>query len=199
MLEDLARRESVRGRRQGSATAKVAVKYNPANLGEIHVWNGPKGIYVTLPCTDLEYAEGLSKWQHDRLLEWQRESNARTEDERRALRLRLRSAISELETPQTLRRQKRAQARLLTSPKIEQLGGGGLRIAHAEPRHDGMAPVIPTIALADERSDDGAKPVRPPRGGKRKPKRPPMPPASEDLPDWNVGDLYDDRGWEDAL
>lgn len=199
LLEDLARRESVRGRRQGSATAKVAVKYNPANLGEIHVWNGPKGIYVTLPCTDLEYAEGLSKWQHDRLLEWQRESNARTENERRALRLRLRSAISELETPQTLRRQKRAQARLLTSPKIEQLGGGGLRIAHAEPRHDGMAPVIPTIALADERSDDGAKPVRPPRGGKRKPKRPPMPPASEDLPDWNVGDLYDDRGWEDAL
>ena len=199
LLEDLARRESVRGRRQGSATAKVAVKYNPANLGEIHVWNGPKGIYVTLPCTDLEYAQGLSKWQHDRILEWQRESNAKTEDERRALRLRLRSTISELQTPQTHRSHKRSQARLLTSPKIEQLGGGGLRIAHAEPRHDGMAPVIPTIALADERSDDGAKPVRPPRGGKRKPKRPPMSPASVDLPDWNVGDLYDDRGWEDAL
>lgn len=119
--------------------------------------------------------------------------------ERRALRLRLRSTIGELETPQTHRCQKRGQARLRTSPKIEQLGGGGLRIVHAEPRHDGMAPVIPTIALANERLDDGAKPVRPPRGGKRKPKRPPMPPASEDLPDWNVGDLYDDRGWEDAL
>jgi putative transposase len=157
LLEDLARREAVRGRREGSATAKVTVKYNPANLAEIHVWNGPRGVYVTLPCTDRDYAAGLSKWQHDRLQEWQRENNARTDDERRALRLRLRSAIGALESPKAIKRQKRVHARLLTSPKIEALGGLGLRIAHAEPRHDGMAPVIPTVALAPERTDDSAK------------------------------------------
>ena len=199
LLEDLARRESVRGRRQGSASAKVAVKYNPANLGEIHVWNGPRGVYVTLPCTDLEYADGLSKWQHDRLQEWQRESNAETEEERRALRLKLRSAINELESPKTIRRQKRAQVRLLTSPKIEMLGGVGLRVAHAEPRHDGMAPVIPTIALSDERTDDGAKPIRPQRGGKRKSKRPPKTEPNADLPEWNVVDLDNDQEWKDVL
>lgn len=199
LLEDLARRESVRGRREGSASAKVAVKYNPANLGEIHVWNGPRGVYVTLPCTDREYAEGLSKWQHDRLQEWQRESNAKTEDERRALRLRLRHAIAAQENPKILRRQKRAQARLLASPKIEALGGVGLRIAHAEPRPDGMAPVIPAVTLAPERTDDNAKPVRPQRGGKRKPPRPPAPPTLNEQPEWNVADLPDESEWKDVL
>ncbi|QYF87279.1 Mu transposase C-terminal domain-containing protein [Brevundimonas sp. PAMC22021] len=199
LLEDLARREAVRGRREGSASAKVAVKYNPANLGKIHVWNGPRGVYVTLPCTDREYAEGLSKWQHDRLQEWQRESNARTEDDRRALRLRLRSAIGALEDPKILRRQKRAQARLLASPKIEALGGGGLRIAHAEPRPDGMAPVIPTVALAAERTDDSAKPVRPQRGGRRKIPRPPTIPTPNEQPEWNVADLADQSEWKDVL
>lgn len=199
LLEDLARREAVRGRREGSATAKVTVKYNPANLTEIHVWNGPRGVYVTLPCTDREYAAGLSKWQHDRLQEWQRESHARTEDDRRALRLRLRSAIGALESPKTIKRQKRAHARLLTSPKIEALGGAGLRIAHAEPRHDGMAPVIPTVVLAPERTDDSAKPIRPQRGGKRKSKRPPKTQATNNLPEWNVADLADGQEWKDVL
>lgn len=199
LLEDLARRESIRGRREGSASAKVAVKYNPANLGEIHVWNGPQGVYVTLPCTDPEYAEGLSKWQHDRLLEWQRESNARTENERRALRLKLRSAIGEAGDPKAVPLQKRAQARLLSSPKIEKLGDLGFRIAHAEPRHDGMAPVIPTIALSEERTDDGAKPVRPQHGGKRKSKRPPRTEPNADIPEWNVGDLDDDHEWKDVV
>lgn len=199
LLEDLARRESVRGRREGSASAKVAVKYNPANLGEIHVWNGPRGVYVTLPCTDQEYADGLSKWQHDRLQEWQRESHARTEDDRRKLRLNLRSAIGALEDPKAIRRQQRAKARLLASPKIDALGGGGLRIAHAEPRPDGMAPVIPTVALASERTDDGAKPIRPQRGGKRNPKRSPKRESRKDQPEWNVADLVDENEWKDVL
>lgn len=56
-----------------------------------------------------------------------------------------------------------------SSPRIQQLAGKGMRIAYAEPRHDGMAPIVPTDALANERSDDGIKPVRPPRGRKRKP------------------------------
>lgn len=199
LLEDLARREAVRGRRQGSATAKVAVKYNPANLREIHVWNGPRGAYVTLPCTDLEYAEGLSRWQHDQLLAWQRESHARTDEDRRALRLRLRSEIGALEDPKAIRRQKRAKARLLASPKIESFGGNALRVAHAEPRPDGMAPVIPTVALAAERTDDSAKPVRPQRGGKRRPSRPPRAEAPRDQPEWNVGDLTGQQEWKDVL
>jgi putative transposase len=199
LLGDLARRESVRGRREGSASAKVAVKYNPANLGEIHVWNGPRGVYVTLPCTDQEYADGLSKWQHDRLQEWQRESHARTEDDRRKLRLNLRSVIGALEDPKAIRRQQRAKARLLTSPKIEALGGGGLRIVHAEPRPDGMAPVIPTVALASERTDDGAKPIRPQRGGKRNPKPSPKRESRKDQPEWNVADLADEHEWKDVL
>ncbi|MFN3535935.1 MAG: Mu transposase C-terminal domain-containing protein [Brevundimonas sp.] len=199
LLEDLARREAVRGRREGSATAKVTVKYIPANLGEIHVWNGPRGEYVTLPCTDPEYAQGLSKWQHERLQEWQRESHARTEDDRRALRLRLRSAIGALESPKTVKRQKRAHVRLLASPKIEALGGAGLRIAHAEPRPDGMAPVIQMAALAPERTDDSAKPIRPQRGGKPKPKRPPKTETPNNLPEWNVADVADEEEWKDVL
>lgn len=160
LLEQLASREPVRGRRKGSAEAKVTVKYNPANLGEVHIWNHRRGVFETLPSIDPDYAQGLSKWQHERLQEWGREDTDKSAEARRKRRLELRREIEKLTPDRVLTRNKRAQARLLSSPRVEALAGDHIRIAYAEPRHDGMAPVIPTALLAPERTDGHAKPVR---------------------------------------
>lgn len=168
LLEQLAGREPSRRRREGSATAKVTVKYNPANLGEVHIWNRVAGTFETLPCTDPDYAGGLSKWRHERIQEWEREVVCVDEDDRRERRLALRSQIEGASSAKAIARDKAKLARLLSSPRIEQIASGHLRVAYAQPRHDGMAPTIPTAPLAPERADDHAKPVRPARGQRRR-------------------------------
>jgi len=70
LLEDLIRYEPVRPQAKGSATAKVKVKYNPACLSEIHVWNTHTRSYVTLPCVDEAYGRLVSLWQHRELQAW---------------------------------------------------------------------------------------------------------------------------------
>jgi len=197
LLEQLAGREPARRRRQGSATAKVKVKYNPANLGEVHVWNRAAGTFETLPCTDPDYADGLSKWRHERIQEWEREVTNLDENGRRERRLALRDQIESASTAKAIARDKAKVARLLSSPRIEQIASGHLRVAYAQPRHDGMAPTIPTKPLAPERTDDHRKPVRPARGQKRRkvekvpPKSSPMPTAVE----WSPA-LVDGADWE---
>jgi putative transposase len=166
LLEKLAATEPVRCRAEGSARAKVTVKYNPANLGEIHVWDARGGVYVTLPCVDADYASGLSLWRHQRISEWKREGGRESATKEAEATMALKDAFDEAWPVSQLGQRKRAAARLLSSPHIEQLAGREIRIAHAEPRHDGMAPVIPTTPLAPERTDGHAKPVRPARGGR---------------------------------
>jgi len=167
LLEKLASHEPMRCRAEGSARAKVTVKYNPANLGEVHIWDPTSGLFVTMPSVDPDYTDGLTLWQHRQIAEWTKE-NAKGDANRRALdRVEMRREI-EAASPEALRAKKRAYARLLSSPKIEAIAGDRLRIAYAPPRHDGMAPPVPMTPLAFERTDDGATPSRPPRGGKKK-------------------------------
>jgi len=197
LLEDLARGEPRKGRRKGSATAKVVIKYNPANLGTIYVWSPGEGEFVALPCTDPDYAEGLCKWRHDLIEAWTREEHRTTEEERRARRIELRKEIEAATPVKVLTRNKRAQARLLSSPKIEAMAQGSLRIDYAKPRHDGMAPVIPTVALAPERTDAGAKPVRPARGGKPKARtQAAQSSATSTEPAWIVAEGSAEERWE---
>lgn len=187
LLEDLASSEPMRRRREGSATATVKVKYNPANIGCVHVWNPKRGVFQTLPCTDPD-AEGLTRWQHEQVQEWLRDIQGQTEDERRDRRYLLRETIRASTSSRSRKRLERKHARLLTSPKIQDLASGHLRIEYADPRHDGMSPVIPQSPLAAERTDDHKRPQRPPRGGARKP-RPQSSPKGEITPaleKWSV-------------
>jgi len=43
---------------------KVKIKFDPDDIGEIHVFNETKLKYFTVPAVDQEYARGLSTWQH---------------------------------------------------------------------------------------------------------------------------------------
>ena len=198
LLEKLAGRMPTKSRRKGSATAKVTVKYNPANLGEVHIWDLTTGKYETLPCTDQVYASGLSKWQHQQIQQWERECQGNGAEERRNRRLELRREIEATTPEHQLRRNKRTTARLLSSPRVEAVASSYLRVAHAEPRHDGMAPIISTTPLAPERTDDHAKPVRPPRGKKAKPgpKSRAAPVATPVIESFPVA-TDDSAGWEE--
>ncbi|MBW8303795.1 MAG: transposase family protein, partial [Brevundimonas sp.] len=159
LLERLASFEPRRGQRKGSAVAQLKVKYNPVNMGRVHVWDRTSCTYVTLPCTEPDYAEGLSKWKHDRIEEWLREDQAEDGEERLDRRMRLLRDIDRaLATLPGGNR--RRQIRLHTSPGTMLPPGSGLVYAEAPPRHDGMAPVVPMTPIASERTDDGARPTR---------------------------------------
>ena len=50
------------------ASVPVKVKYDPDDLGRIHVWDPVDKVYVTFECDAPEYADGLPKWVHDLIL-----------------------------------------------------------------------------------------------------------------------------------
>lgn len=168
LLEDLIRYEPIRPRGKGSATAKVKVKYNPACLSEIHVWNRHTRSYVTLPCTDETYGGLVSLWQHRELQAWAIRKGE--EFSTQADRLRVRAGIINMleEMAPTLRgRERRAFARLQNSPKVQARTTGEVALAYAPARHDGLAPIIDHEPLSSARSDGGQKPSRPPPTKKR--------------------------------
>jgi putative transposase len=73
LLQDLVPRS--RKRNTSSHGISVKVKYQPNDLGHVHVWNEAKGDYARLPCTKPDYAEGLSEHHHSKIREWSRETN----------------------------------------------------------------------------------------------------------------------------
>lgn len=124
----------------GAAVATVKYKFNPSDLGEIYVWNHVSGEWVTLPCADQRYARGLSLWQHQQLRAWANKKNIafNTEDERLEARRQLNNLIIEL-APDTPARERRAAARMLSTSCATELQ---VDVVEAEPRHDGLSPVI---------------------------------------------------------
>lgn len=136
LLEDLVGFEPVRGRRKGSATARVKVKYNPACLSQIHVWNRRTNSYVTLPCADETYGQGVSLWHHRQLQQWaaQKGEEFSTQADRLRVRANMVSKLEEL-APTLKGKERRALARLQNSPKVQSLGGGEVALAYAPCSH----------------------------------------------------------------
>lgn len=171
LLEDLIGLEPVKGQRKGSATVTVKVKYNPASLAEVHVWNRRRNRYVTLPCLDERYTAGMSLWHHRKLQEWAKlkgyEFN--TESQRLLARARLIELI-ENSAPHLKGAARNAMRRMLNTPTIHPLDDGGVSLAFAPARHDGLAPTVSYELLADTRTDHGQTPTRPPRPQKKKSK-----------------------------
>ncbi len=180
LLEDLVGYEAVRSRRKGSATATVKVKYNPACLSEIHVWNRRTSRYVTLPCADETYGQGVSLWHHRQLQQWAARNGDgfSTQSDRLRVRANMISKLEEL-APTLKGKERRALARLQNAPKL-QSPGGEVALAYAPARHDGLAPVIEHDLLAHERSDGGQKPSRPGRMKKRQPPKARRPKAVQE-------------------
>lgn len=172
LLEKLAAKQPVRSRRKGSATARVKIKYNPSDISEVYIWDAIAKLYVTLPCISDENLNGVSLWLHQKRTEWRAQEGRKTlrgQIERRvALDHEIRSATPVRQST----RQRKMALRLSASENVARLAGAGLRLEVAAPRHDGMAPIVAQKALAPDRTDDAAKPIRPARGGKRQTKSP---------------------------
>lgn len=171
-------------RRSGSGTCRVKVKFNPANLAEIHVWNHRDRRYYTLKCLDERYAQGMSLWHHRKLKEWAKAANLAfaTEEDRLAARSRLAAKVEQL-IPDVMLRKRRTVARVIKAPTQEPLQGV-VEMRFAPSRHDGMAPIIDQTPLAFSRTDDGLASSRPPSRKKSKPavKRTKKTPAAKPLP-----------------
>lgn len=167
LLEELAVEAPIRDQRKaGSAVCSVKVKYSPVNIGVVHVYNHlrARDQYVTIPCTDPEYAEGLSLWHHKRIQAAAREAGLDFSSKQQRLEARARVAsMAERAMPEAILRHRRVMARLLRAPKVETIPSGVVELQFAPSRHDGLAPIVPQIALASERSDGGVIPTRPAR------------------------------------
>lgn len=166
----------------------MKVKFNPANIAEIHVWHHRERRYHTLPCTDERYAKGMSLWHHRKLTQWAREAGLAfsTEADRLEARARLAARVQQL-IPDVLIRKRRSVARLLQEPKQQPLTGV-VEMRLAASRHDGMAPVVEQTPLAFSRSDEGLasqRPARRPAKKKAVPRRrletPPDEPSGADF------------------
>ncbi|QDH74248.1 Mu transposase C-terminal domain-containing protein [Brevundimonas sp. M20] len=198
LLNDLAGTAPVRRqRRSGSASCQVKVKFNPANIAEIHVWHHLERRYHTLPCTEERYAQGMSLWHHRKLAQWAFQAGLAfsTEADRLEARARLAARVQQL-VPDVLIRKRRSVARVLQKPKQQHLTGV-VEMRFAASRHDGMAPIVEQTPLAFSRTDEGLASKRPPRPPAKKkvlprPSSPdPGPPAQAD-----GGSGGEGLGWE---
>ena len=164
LLDDLASLEP-RRRRTKNFTAKVKIKYDPSDIGRIHVYNRKTGKYVTLPCTQPAYAEGLPLWLHQRVLDFAAAEalEFNTVEERLEARAGLAAIIEDI-APSARQRERRLLARLLESKHLRSVGGGVLetKVVHASP--SGLESSIPFDMATPRRVDGDIVPARSRRG-----------------------------------
>ena len=123
LLDDLIPMEPRRQRRD-DATVRTKIKYNPMDIGRIHVWNRKTRRYVTLVCEFSNYAEGMPLELHKQI-QAQAEFEAAefsTEADCMAARTRRIDAIRAIDTTAT-RDQKQDLATLMEIPRIRAITG----------------------------------------------------------------------------
>lgn len=161
VINPLAAKEPHRKRLDATTAVTTKIKYNSEDLLHIHVF--VEDDWIELENTQPEYAAGLGLWQHRQIQNWAKEQHLafNTKEERLAARDDLNRTIREL-FPDMDKREKRAMARMFGAnpePTFE------VEFAEAEPRHDGMGPIIEHDAPAGQREDAQRPTSRPPIGG----------------------------------
>ncbi|MET3761884.1 transposase family protein [Sphingomonas sp. UYEF23] len=149
VINPLCAAEPHRDRIDGTTVVTTKIKYNPEDTLYIHVFVGDD--WVRLENTQPEYAAGLGLWQHKQIQNWAKQQHLdfNTQAERLAARDDLNKMIRTL-FPDMDARERRAMARMCGAtpePTFEVV------FAEAEPRHDGMGPIIEHDAPANERED----------------------------------------------
>jgi putative transposase len=157
----LAAAEPHRNRLDATAAVTTKIKYNPENLLHVHVFVGDD--WIELENTQPEYATNLTHWQHRQIKAWaKRESIAfSSEKERLVARHQLNVAIR-VAFPDMDSRERRAMARMMGTGAVP--ATFEVEFAEAEPRHDGMGPIIEHDAPANEREDAQRRVSRPSNG-----------------------------------
>lgn len=124
LVDDLVALQPPSQSRTKRISLKVKVKYSPDNIGEVHVWNTRTKRYVTLPCTDPDYAEGMPLWAHQRILDVARKEALAysSTDELIEIRKRLFESIRNI-SPEAAEQDRRALAKLSDNPLFQRVIG----------------------------------------------------------------------------
>lgn len=149
-----------------SVRLRFKVKYNPADITHLHVYDPVLGDYVTLECKE-EFLHGLSKKHLEELQAWTKIHNLafNTPEDRKVARALLNEAIQKAAPHVTQKRRNKFAALLEGGAGAET--SGNIAVAHVPSTYSGMAPVTAHETAVATRSDGGAKP-RGPRSRKRK-------------------------------
>lgn len=109
-------------RRTKNPSVPVKVKVDTENVGHVHVWNRRTGRYVTLPCDNADYAEGIPLWLHRRIREFASDQamEFNTPAEQMEARADFIGAVMDV-TPQLRKRQKRLIGRLMGIAQVRRL------------------------------------------------------------------------------
>lgn len=160
LLDDLAA-SAPRRRPTKNPSAKVKIKYDPSDLGCIHVWNSKTKRYVTLPCTQPRYASGLPVWLHERVREFAKaEALAfNTLDERLEARESLSALIHEI-APEARTREKRLLAKLIEVEQRASVASGSIETKRVLASPSGMESVVPFELATNYRHDAEVAPPR---------------------------------------
>ncbi|WP_019831131.1 DDE-type integrase/transposase/recombinase [Sphingomonas sp. PR090111-T3T-6A] len=120
LLNDLAGLQKVGDRLRHTASAWVKIRFNEANLAEIHAWNDRTKAYVRIPSCQPRYTEGLSLFQHRQIKAWaKREARAfNSEEDQLGARQALNDLIHKL-APDLEMRDRRAMARMFSSDRLQ--------------------------------------------------------------------------------
>ena len=133
LLNDLVPLEPRRKRRD-DATATVHFRYDPADIGTIHVWNRKTRKYIELHCADERYADGMPYWLHKKIQDEAKSEGAafNTEEERLHMRGQLVQAIRSI-SPKALAESRKRVAQLLEIPRVKQITGNIVDLTNADP------------------------------------------------------------------
>ena len=67
-LFDKLRHRERPSKRTKVASVPIKLKYDPDDIGRVHVWDPVDKAYVTFECDEPEYADGLPKWAHELIM-----------------------------------------------------------------------------------------------------------------------------------
>lgn len=173
-----ASEDAIGRRRHGkkrSVRLRVKVKYNPADLTHIQVYDPQLRGYVELECKE-EFLQGLSKKHLDVLAAWTEMQNLafNTPEERKIARATLNQAMRRA-APEVAQKHRNKFAALLEGGAGAE-AGGNIVVAHVPSTYSGMAPVTGHETAVATRSDGGMRPKGPrSRGSRTGAKRSPKP------------------------
>lgn len=159
LVDDLVALQSPSKSRTKRISLKVKVKYSPDDIGYIHVWNERSKRYVSLPCVDFDYADGMPLWAHQRVLAFARQEalDYSSGDELIEIRKRLFESIRQI-TAEAAEPERRTLAKLMDNPLFQRVMGDIVEVVDespklAEPGADLPSHVIPDELAAPHRAD----------------------------------------------
>lgn len=103
---------------RSNARYDVSVRYDPEDMGAVWVYDELQGDYIHVPCTNPDYAEGLTLRQHDQILKDTKQRGLDEQDQEELLesKARFQQKIEQLSRNKLIRERKKAARDAMSVP-----------------------------------------------------------------------------------